>query len=101
MRAHRNFISSYARGRRDGSKCLSDPSALADEFAEYFSSWSLQSAPEGSPVVAQGDDDFQCTLVDESEVMSAIKRLKPKRTVGADGDPVFIVRGCVDMLCCV
>jgi len=83
----------------EGAKEITD--AFANHFSSVYEPCTLDSddlcrraldAPVMDNVVY-----MTLTCVNEQEVLSALKKLKPKRSVGPDGIPPFVFKACADI----
>ena len=84
---------------RDNEDCVSDPVDVANIFARHFSA----SFSKNNGLMPSSNincmDFLTVAPINESEVLEAIKKLKPKLSTGVDGIPSFIVKGCAPLLC--
>jgi hypothetical protein len=98
------YTSSFRKNNKDAieleidGNCLTQPCAVAETLATYFKSvfnnhcmcdfstdfWSSHSLPIAS--------------ISDSDVLKAIYKVHPSKSVGLDGIPVFIMKGCSDIL---
>ena len=84
---------------------LKNNEEISNTFAEYF-----QSQLTKSPKFHDRDNDkfdtytsnqldvLHISQICMTEIDNAIKLLKPKRSVGPDGIPPYIIKGCADLL---
>jgi hypothetical protein len=79
-------------------KNLSQPRDVAEAFAEYFKSVFNNPYLRDSFTASQSPDSLFLASVSDSNVLKAIKRLRPSKSVGIDNIPAFIVKGCLDIL---
>lgn len=82
---------------------LKDDKSLASCFGTYFSSVYKDPTllPQVNPtnVKLQGSSDFlPLPIVSSADVLAAVKTLKPSLSVGPDGIPTFIIKGCAIIL---
>ncbi|XP_063933353.1 uncharacterized protein LOC135145176 [Zophobas morio] len=80
---------------------LSNPQHIADAFAHFFarsfhpvSSTSSNTSVDSDLVSALNQNIFDVRKINESEVLTAIKKLKPTLTAGPDEIPSFFVKDC-------
>lgn len=97
--SQRNKKSDSAPFLRDSSGCTSDPAEVANMFAQHFKScFSSESNANFVSSCAKTLDFFAFVPIDELEIETCIRKIKPKLSAGADGIPSFIVKGCADLL---
>lgn len=84
---------------RHNNGYVTSPEKVANTFRTYFSEcYSTDvfiSAPSMSNV--ECNDTLTVNQVDTEEILEAIQKVKPKRSVGADSIPSFIVKGCAEL----
>jgi hypothetical protein len=82
---------------------MDSPEEIAEAFREYFMSVynnetitneSVRLTNEVSPCT----NNIFIRHIDTEEVFKAIKSIKTKRSVGPDGIPAYIVKGCADII---
>jgi len=78
-----------------GATSFTDPKSVADAFAQHFASV-YTTSQHREPRYQCGI--FSFTKVTETEVLKSIKKLKHKKSSGADGIPSYIYKGCQDSL---
>lgn len=81
----------------------SEPEQIAEKFGEMFHNIFTNNPPVDLPDQLQGGFDglpeiMQQFLVTEDEVEIAIDKLKGSKTIGPDGIPSYIVKGCKNSL---
>lgn len=80
---------------------VTSPKDIADEFASFFSSCYLPPIHSvKSDLINDPSDGDSLSLfsVATRDVEKAIKKLKPKSSVGTDDIPPFIIKGCCGLL---
>jgi len=84
---------------------LASPESIANAFAEHFSSVftsdgrDIGGEQEADEILGQaGVQTVKVSRLTEPEVQSAIKKLKAKRSLGPDGIPAYIYKGCGELL---
>ena len=83
---------------KDGS-LLTDPQAISEEFASFFKSvYDPLPSTYSVPTNNLSDQNFSLHQCTESEVLSAIKKLKTTRTVGPDQIPSYVLKACSEFL---
>ncbi|PNF36765.1 hypothetical protein B7P43_G11156, partial [Cryptotermes secundus] len=94
------YISNF-RKHRSGSIHLevdgthrAQPEAVADAFAKHFQSVYNNHFSKVIHPVSQSSEFVSLAPISDADVYKAIKRLKPSKSVGLDGIPGFIIKGC-------
>jgi hypothetical protein len=90
-----------------GDKRVETASEIVELFAEYFSS--VYTPRDGKAVIADCEQMVSGTggspCIEKTDVLEAIRKLKPKKSVGDDMIPSYIVKACKDIfagpLCCI
>lgn len=86
-----------------GNEVFDDGPSISAAFARYFSSVYNVGVPlnlemvSNSPVMA-GLNNLHIHRISSDQVAEAIRRLPSKRSFGPDLIPVYIIRGCGDLL---
>jgi hypothetical protein len=70
---------------------------VPEAFSEYFQSISSSYSSGTFSSVNQRTEMLSLVLVSNSDVQNAIKRLRPSKSVGLDGIPCFVIKGCSEM----
>lgn len=80
---------------RLGEDLYNEVEEIANAFSKYF-----QSVYENSsnPHLPHDWGTFEFSHITENKVMDAIRKLKPKKSVGSDGVPAYIIKGCSEFL---
>lgn len=71
--------------------------SFADFFVKSFSSSQQQHACGDNCENSRINGNLSINSFSETEVLCALKRIKPKFTTGPDGIPAFILRDCADI----
>jgi hypothetical protein len=79
-----------------------EPYQDAETFANHFKSVYDNTASKfpSNPVTSfdvASSDNLSLFPVTDADVRKAIRRLKPSESVGLDGIPGFIIKGCTDI----
>ncbi len=70
------------------------PCEIANMFAKYFESTFKKSKNGNTPdCVEMQDQRLSINEISESEVIEALKTVRPSRTLGPDGIPPFLIKG--------
>ena len=77
-----------------GGQSYDDPQAIANAFAQYFSSVYQTSTASN---LANCWGNFRFSEITEGQVMNSIKKLKPKKATGSDSIPAYIYKGCAEL----
>jgi hypothetical protein len=78
-------------------KHLIKPDDVADEFSKRFQSVYNNPCPAVFPTLLSSSEFLTLASVSDSDVIKAIKRLRPSESVGLDDIPGFIIQGCTDI----
>jgi hypothetical protein len=78
-------------------KYLLQPCAVADEYAKYFQSRYNTPCPVVFSTILSSSEFLSLATVSDWDILKAIKRLKPSKSVGVDDIPGFIIKGFVDI----
>jgi hypothetical protein len=70
---------------------------VTDEFAKHFQSVYNSPCPIVLPALLPSSDVIPLSSVSNSDVINAIKRLRPSKSAGLDNIPGFIIKGCIDI----
>jgi hypothetical protein len=73
------------------------PVDVADEFCKHFKSVYNHPCPVVFSSQLSSSELLTLAPVSDSDIIKAINRLKPSKSVGLDGIPGFIIRGCTDV----
>lgn len=100
------YVSQYRKKNSDATHLnidgvlLHNPLDIAESFSEHFRSVYNSSSPcPGTfTTVNYCADILPIASISASEVQNAIKRLRPTKSVGLDGIPSFIIKGCAEIL---
>jgi hypothetical protein len=82
---------------------LVEPYQVAEAFANYFKSVydniasKFPSNPRNS-FDGASSDNLPLFPVTDADVRKVIRRLKSSKSVGLDGIPGFVIKGCIDFL---
>jgi hypothetical protein len=71
-----------------------EPTEVVEAFAKHFQSVYNTTTPAGPRSALLSSDFLHLPPVTELDILKAIKRLRPSKSVGPDGIPTFIVKGC-------
>jgi hypothetical protein len=71
---------------------------IAEAFSKHFQSVYSSSCYGTASSVNQGADNLHLAPVFNSDIRNAIKRLRPSKSVGLDGIPSFVKKGCCEIL---
>jgi hypothetical protein len=74
-------------------KHLIKPNHAADEFSNHFQSVYYNSCPFVLLTLLSSSEFLPLALVSDSDVIKAIKRLRPSKSVGVDDVSGFIIKG--------
>ena len=85
--------------RSASGEYLSSPQDVANGFANHFRGCYSSDIFPGvtSPERIVCEDVLNITCVNRDEIAEAIRKLKPKFSVGVDQIPSFIVKGCAEL----
>ncbi|PNF33582.1 hypothetical protein B7P43_G14684 [Cryptotermes secundus] len=78
-------------------KHLIKPNDIDDEFSKHFQAVYHNPGPIVFPNLLSSSEFLPLASLSESDVMKAIKRLRPSKSVGVDDIPGFIIKGCTDI----
>jgi hypothetical protein len=78
-------------------KHLIKPNDVADEFSKHFQSVYDNPCPFVFPALLSSSEYLTSTSVSDSDVIKAIKRLRPYTSLGHHDIGVFIIKGCTDI----
>ncbi|PNF20040.1 hypothetical protein B7P43_G05817 [Cryptotermes secundus] len=78
-------------------KHLIEPHDIADEFSKHFQTVYHNPGPIVFPNLLSSSEFLPLASVSDSDVIKAIKRLRPSKSVGVDDIPGFIIKGCTDI----
>jgi arginine decarboxylase-like protein len=67
---------------------------IAEAFSKHFQSVYGSSCSVTFPFINQSTKVLPLAPISNSDVHNAIKRLRPTKSVGLDGIPSFIIKGC-------
>jgi hypothetical protein len=73
------------------------PADVADEFCKHFQSVYNHPCPVVFPTNLSSSELLTLAPVSHSDISKAINRLKPSKSVGLDGIPGFVIKGCSDV----
>ena len=108
-----NFIKNKTQHRpsdyfKNNGTILNNPADITEAFANYFesvndvthSNYKIDEIDPGESIsqMLNKTDLFNFTKVSLKEVELGIRKLKSKRTMGPDGIPQYLVKGCSDVL---
>jgi hypothetical protein len=79
-------------------KHLIQPNDVADEFSKHFQSVYNSPCPVVFPTLLSSLEFLTLAPVSDSDVIKAIMRLRPSKSVGLDDIPGFIIKGCTDIV---
>jgi hypothetical protein len=76
-------------------KPLIEPYSFADEFSNHFQSVYAYNNPRPVvfPILSSSSEFLSLLSVSDSDVIKAITRLRPHKSVGIDDIPGFIIKG--------
>jgi hypothetical protein len=89
---------SYSIQLEVDGKHIINPDDVAEEFANHFQSVYNGHCPTALPVLHQYPEVLPLASVSDSDVIKAIRRLRPTKSAGLDDIPGFIIKGCTDIL---
>jgi hypothetical protein len=78
-------------------KHLIQPNDVADEYSKHFQSVCNNPCPVVFPSLLSSSEFLTLAPVSDSDVIKAIKRLRPSKSVGLDDFPEFSIKGCTDI----
>jgi hypothetical protein len=78
-------------------KHLIQPHVIADEFSKHSQSVNNNPCPVVFPTLLSSSEFLTLASVSDSDVIKAIKRLRPSKSVGLDDIPGFIIKDCTDI----
>ncbi|PNF20051.1 hypothetical protein B7P43_G05268 [Cryptotermes secundus] len=78
-------------------KHLIEPNDVADEFSKHFQTVYHNPGPIVFPILLSSSEFLPLASVSDSDVIKAIKRLRPSKSVGVDDIPGFIIKGYTDI----
>jgi hypothetical protein len=78
-------------------KRLIEPCEVTDEFSKHFQSVYDNPCPVVFPAFSSSFQFLSLAPLSDSDVIKAIKRLRPSKSVGVDDIPGFIIKGCTDI----
>jgi hypothetical protein len=78
-------------------KHLVKPNDVAEEFSKHFQSVYNDPCPVIFPILLSSSEFLPMAPVSKFEIIQAIKRLRPSKSVGFDGIPGFIIKGYADI----
>jgi hypothetical protein len=78
-----------------GGKLIIQSDDVADEFAKHFQSVYNSHCPIVLPALLPSSDVLPLASVSNSDVINAIKRLRPSKSAGLDNIPGFIIKDCI------
>lgn len=85
-----------------GAEQISGNVDIANKFADYFRSvYSVDKSSYGTHFVsndAYTNTVLRVDFVSESDILEAVKKMKPKKSVGPDGIPPYIFKACIHQL---
>lgn len=83
-----------------GSEHISSPSDVCQAFADFFSAVFDSTGSMSQTCTLPDQENVYLSIPELSidDVFAAIRALPPKKSAGADGIPLFIVKGCGDVL---
>jgi hypothetical protein len=82
----------------DGSHCI-QPVDVAAEFCKHFQSVYNHRCPVVFPTHLSCSELLPLASVSYSDIIKAINRLRPSKSVGLDDIPGFVIKGCSDVFC--
>lgn len=99
------YVNRHTRDNNDsiclieGSVRYSDPHEVANKFASHFSTCFTAPTKRADPGEFNPGvlETFFFDRVETDDIVQALRKLKPKRSFGADGIPAFVVKGCSDL----
>lgn len=81
---------------------IGDDEQIVDAFAKYFQSTFTGTTSTYSTQFESNKLHFSSTLsinsIDRNDIITAVKKMKPKKSVGPDGIPSYIYKGCIEFL---
>ena len=78
---------------------VTDVDAIVNIFSNHFESINIVNNNKPSlHSTIRCYDSLDIPTVTETDVLNAIKALKPTKSVGLDGIPIFIAKGCSNIL---
>jgi hypothetical protein len=78
-------------------KHLIKPNDVADKLSKHFQSVYSNPCPNVLPTPLSSSEILHLVPVSDSDVLKAIKLLRPSTSVGVDDVPGFIIKGCTDI----
>jgi hypothetical protein len=102
----KQFWKCVATHRKRNSTCIQlevdgillvEPAEVADAFAKHFLSVYNIPCPGASPLPSRSSEFLSSAPISELEICKALKRLRPSWTVGLDGTPSFVIKGCSEI----
>jgi Notch-like protein len=94
----------YIRKRNSNSiqlevdgKHLIKPNDIAEEFSKHFQSVYHSRCPTVYPTLLSSSEFLPLTSVPDSDIIKAIKRLRPSKSDGVDDISGFIIKDCTDV----
>jgi hypothetical protein len=78
-------------------KQLIEPCEVAGEFSKHVQSVYNNTCPVVFPTLLSSSEFLSLPPVSDSNIFKAIKRLGQSKSVGIDGIPGFIIKGCTDI----
>lgn len=96
VKAHRSS-STQGIAVKDNGLLVADASEVSEVFAAYFYSVYTDKTLSAPDTIVRSPNCLPLPRITEDEVAYAIKGLEPKKTVGVDRIPAFIVKGCSDI----
>jgi hypothetical protein len=80
---------------------LNEPRDIAEAFSKHFQSVYSSSCYGTSSSLNPDAENLHVAPVLNSDVQNAIKRLRPSKSVGLDGIPSFVIKGCCEIFVAV
>jgi hypothetical protein len=76
-----------------------DPNDIVNAFADFFQQcYTASGVFTGRDVIHSDTNNVNTPFISESDVTSALKKLKPKLTAGPDNIPAFLLKDCASVL---
>jgi hypothetical protein len=78
-------------------KHLIEPCDVVDEFSKHFQSVYNNPCLAVFPTLSSFSELLSVTAAPDTDVLTAVKLLKPSKSVGVDDIPGFIIKRCTDI----
>jgi hypothetical protein len=99
------YVSQYRKKSNDvihlhvDGAFLNKPHDIAEAFSKHFHSVYNSSSPlfDTFSFVKHCTENLRIAFTSDSDVQNATKRLRPTKSVGLDGIPSFVIKGCSEI----